>query len=152
VWGFEPSPQQKGQGANCFLSGTLTGNPVSCAAGRATLEVLQQPGTFERLHFLGQRLKQGLTQVAQDAGVPLQVLGDGPVLQVMFSQHLPMRNHRDTLHADKQKAVAFGYELIRRGVYCTPGGKLYLSLSHTEADLDQTIDIAAEAMNALAAR
>lgn len=146
------NPRQKGKDAYCFLSGTLTGNPVSCAAGRATLEVLQQPGTFERLHFLGQRLRQGLTQVAQNAGVPLQVLGDGPVLQVMFSEYLPMRNHRDTLHADKQKAVAFGYELIRRGVYCTPGGKLYLSLAHTEADLDQTIDIAAQAINGLAKR
>jgi glutamate-1-semialdehyde aminotransferase len=61
-----------------------------------------------------------------------------------------MRNYRDTLHADKKKAVAFGYELIRRGVYCTPGGKLYLSLAHTEGDLDRTIQIAADAVGALA--
>jgi glutamate-1-semialdehyde 2,1-aminomutase len=87
-------PRQKGQGAYCFLSGTLTGNPVSCAAGRATLEVLRQPGTFERLHALGQRLTRGLVQVANDAGVPLQMLGDGPVLQVVFSEHQPMRDNR----------------------------------------------------------
>src|SRR5205814_8220197 len=39
-------PRQKSQGTYCFLSGTLTGNPVSCAAGVATLQVLQHPGTF----------------------------------------------------------------------------------------------------------
>jgi glutamate-1-semialdehyde 2,1-aminomutase len=140
-------PRQKGQGAYCFLSGTLTGNPVSCAAGKATLEVLQQPGTFERLHALGQRLREGLVQVGRDAAVPLQVLGDGPVMQVFFSEHLPIRNHRDTLHADKKKAVVFAHELIRRGVYCTPGGKLYLSLAHSEVDLDRTIEIAADAVS-----
>ena len=80
--------------------------------------------------------------------MPLQVLGDGPVLQVIFSVHLPLRDHRDTLHADKKKAVAFGHELIRRGVYSTPGGKLYLLLAHTEADVDRTTRIGAEALDA----
>src|SRR5205085_670427 len=74
-------PRQKGQGTYCFLSGTLAGNPISCSAGLATLKVLQQPGTFERLVALGQRLRDGLVQVGKDAEVPLQVLGDGPVLQ-----------------------------------------------------------------------
>jgi glutamate-1-semialdehyde aminotransferase len=41
------------------------------------------------------------------------------------------------------------HELIRRGVYCTPGGKLYLSLAHTDADLDCTLEIANGAINAL---
>jgi glutamate-1-semialdehyde aminotransferase len=38
--------------------------------------------------------------------------------------------------------------LIRRGVYCTPGGKLYLSLAHTDLDIDRTIEIAAAALRA----
>src|SRR5262249_32327205 len=45
-------PNQKGRGRYCFLSGTLTGNPVACAAGLATLKVLRQAGVYERLHFL----------------------------------------------------------------------------------------------------
>ena len=48
--------------------------------------------------------------------------------------------------ADKKKAISFGLELIRRGVYCTPGGKLYLSLAHTDQDINRTIDIAAAAL------
>ena len=49
----------------------------------------------------------------------------------------------------KKKAIAFGYELIRRGVYCTSGGKLYLSLAHSQADLQRTVEIAADAFKAL---
>src|SRR5262249_47765877 len=145
-------PGQKGRGRYCFLSGTLTGNPVACAAGLATLEVLRQPGAYERLSAQGERLADGLRQAGADAGVPLQVLGDGPVLQTYFTEHEPLRNHRDLLRADRVKAVRFGHELIRRGVYCTPGGKLYLSLAHTDDDIDQTESIVAGALEALRSR
>ncbi len=142
-------PRQKGRGPYCFLSGTLTANPVACAAGLAALQVLEQPGVYDRLHAIGRRLAEGLRRAAARAGVPLQVLGDGPVLQVVFTEHQPLRTHRDLLHADRKKATQFGYELIRRGVYCTPGGKLYLSLAHSDADIDHTAEIAEEALKAL---
>lgn len=141
-------PNRKGKDKYCFLSGTLTGNPISCAAGLAALEVLEQEGVYDRLHFIGRHLAEGIETAATDLDIPLQVLGDGPVLQVVFSAHRPMRDHRDLLRADKKKAVRFGYELIRRGVYCTPGGKLYLSLAHSDADLDRTLDIARDALDA----
>src|SRR5262245_26350271 len=80
----QADPRQKGRGRYCFLSGTLTANPVACAAGLATLSVLRQAGVYERLHGLGRRLTEGLRQAGADAGIPLQVLGDGPVLQVVF--------------------------------------------------------------------
>lgn len=139
-------PQQKGRGPYCFLSGTLTANPIACAAGMATLNVLRQPGVYERLRDLGERLAQGLRKAGTAAGVPLQVLGDGPVWQVFFTDDRPLRNHRDLLRVDKKKAVAFGHELIRQGIYCTPGGKLYLSLAHSEQDIDRTIEVAATAL------
>jgi glutamate-1-semialdehyde 2,1-aminomutase len=139
-------PQQKPSGRYCFVSGTLTGNPIACAAGLATLEVLRRPGTYQQLYKLGSHLADGLRQAASHAGVAIVVLGEGPVLQVVFTQHQPLRSHRDLLRADAKRAVAFGHELIRRGVYCAPGGKLYLSLAHSIADLDRTIQIAAEAL------
>jgi len=142
-------PAHKARGKYCFLSGTLTGNPVACAAGLAALNVLGQAGVYDRLHELGQRLTDGLRRVGAARGVPLQALGDGPVLQVYFTDHQPLRNHRDLLHADRNKAVRFCHELIRRGIYCTPGGKLYLSLAHSDADVDRTIAIADEALKAL---
>jgi glutamate-1-semialdehyde 2,1-aminomutase len=142
-------PRQKGRGPYCFLSGTLTANPVACAAGLAALKVLRQPGVYERLHALGERLAGGLTRAGANAGVPLQVLGDGPVLQVVFTDRKPLRTHRDLLYADRKKATQFGYELIRRGIYCTPGGKLYLSLAHSDEDVDRTVAVVAEALPAI---
>lgn len=136
-------PQQKGHGPYCFLSGTLTANPVACAAGLATLEVLSHSGVYERLHRVGERLAEGLRRAGAAAGVPLQVLGDGPVLQVFFTDRQPLRNHRDLLQADRKRAIAFAHGLIRRGVYCTPGGKLYLSLAHSDDDIKRTVEIAA---------
>src|SRR5262249_8637718 len=142
-------PQQKGRGRYCFLSGTLTANPIACAAGLATLDILREAGVYERLHLISRRLAEGLRQTGADAGIPLQVLGDGPVLQVFFTDDRPLRNHRDLLRADRKKAIAFGHELIRRGVYCPPGGKLYLSLAHTDQDIDRTTETAAEALRAV---
>lgn len=143
-------PQQKGKGPYCFLSGTLTANPIACAAGLATLNVLRQPGVYDRLRLIAQRLADGLRRAGATAGVPLQVLGDGPVLQVFFIDDRPIRNHRDLLRADKKKAVAFAHALIRHGIYCTPGGKLYLSLAHTDDDIGRTIEIAAAATKEVA--
>ena len=48
-------------------------------------------------------------------------------------------NWRNCLKATPRKAVRFGYELIRRGVFCAPGGKIYLSLAHSDDDLQQTL-------------
>ena len=139
-------PHQRGKGPYCFVSGTLSGNPISSAAGLAALEVLRQPGVYDRLHALGRRLAEGLEKAARAAGVALQVLGDGPVLQPFFTDRQPLRNHRDLLHADKKKATQLGHEMIRRGVYCTPGGKLYLSLAHSDEDIDRVVAVAGEAL------
>src|SRR5260370_27741075 len=77
-------PRRKGKAPYCFVSGTLTANPVSCAAGLAALQVLRQAGVYDRLHAVGNRLAEGLRQAGAVAGQPVQVLGDGPVLQVFF--------------------------------------------------------------------
>jgi glutamate-1-semialdehyde 2,1-aminomutase len=98
---------------------------------------------------MGQTLARGIERIGRDANIPARVLGDGPVLQVFFTDQREMFNHRATLKADKQKATQFGYELIRRGVYCAPGGKLYLSLAHSDEDLSRTLEVVEEAIRAV---
>ena len=144
-------PRQKASGTYCFLSGTLTGNPVSAAAGLASLEVLSQPGVYERLHEIGNALTDGIMEVGRQLSEPVQVVGDGPVIQVFFTDR-PIRTFRDCLHADKPKAVQFGRELIRRKVYLSPGGKMYLSLAHSDDDLEVTLERVKEAMQAVQER
>ncbi len=141
------NPARRAEGPYCFLSGTLTGNPVSAAAGLATLAALDRPGVYDRLHQIGSTLRAGIAEIARRLGEAVQVVGDGPVLQVFFGDQ-PIGNWRDGLRADRARAVRFGHELIRRRVYCTPGGKLYLSLAHTDEDLATALERIEDAMRA----
>ena len=143
-------PRRKGQGPYCFLSGTLTGNPISAAAGLATLEVLEQPHVFDRLHRIGDTVRSGIAELGRQLGEPIQAIGDGPVLQILFTNQA-VKNWRDCLRADHKKALRFGHELIRQGVYCTPGGKLYLSLAHSDNDLAELLEQVGVAMAAVRA-
>lgn len=143
-------PARKGKDTYCFLGGTLTGNPIACAAGLQTLDILSTPGVYERLSVLGNALRDGIRKIGIELGVPLQVLGDGPVLQTFFiDPAIPLRNHRDLQKANTKKALAFSYELIRRGIYCAPGGKMYLSLAHADDDIGRTLETVRETLKAL---
>ena len=141
-------PRRKADGSYCFLSGTLTGNPISAAAGLATLNVLDRPGVYDRFHQVGATLREGISEVGRQLSEPVQVIGDGPVIQLFFTEH-PIKNYRDGLKADKQKAVRFGHEMIRRKVYLSPGGKMYLSLAHSDDDIDATLQRVKAAMQAV---
>jgi glutamate-1-semialdehyde aminotransferase len=57
-----------------------------------------------------------------------------------------IRSHIDELKADADLACRFGIEWLRRGVFVTPGGKLYLSLAHTSADIDEALSSARPAL------
>ena len=58
---------------------------LPAAAGLATLDVLSRPGTYDRLEATTDELKQGIERIAAEQGVSVQLLGDGPVVQVAFA-------------------------------------------------------------------
>jgi glutamate-1-semialdehyde 2,1-aminomutase len=138
-------PRRKGNAPYAFVSGTTNGNPVSAAAGLATLDVLETDGVYTRLYEIPARLRNGLEALGARAGLPLQVLGEGPVLQPYFAD-IEIRNYADTLRADAGAAKQFGIEMIKRGIFFNPGSKIYFSLAHTEADIDRTLEAAEEAL------
>lgn len=133
-----------------WSASTTGGNPVSCAAALATLDVLSEPGTYEHLHALGRSLRDGLSRVLEARGVPAQVLGDGPLAQVAFSA-APVRDQRAWLASDRRRGRAVMLELVRRGVFLNPmGTKLYVSLAHDEAAIAEFLDHYAAALEATA--
>jgi glutamate-1-semialdehyde 2,1-aminomutase len=141
--------RRRGKEPYAWVSGTLNGNPVGAAAGLATLDVLARPGSYDRLHALGQRLRDGLNAAGRAAGLPLWAVGDGPLCQVFFCPREP-RRYADVLASDLDLRRRFGLALLRRGVLNVPGEKLYLSLAHSDADLDATLAAAHEALATLA--
>ena len=120
-----------------WSASTAGGNPVSCAAALATLDLLSEPGTHARLHDAGRLLRRRLGEALAAAGEAGQVLGDGPLAQVAFSAH-PVTDQRSWLASDRARGRAVMLELLRRGVFLNPmGTKLYLSLAHTEPAIEE---------------
>lgn len=134
------NPARKGTLDYAALSGTLSGNPIACAAGVAALTELARPDVYARLHAIGRRLREGMASIAGRLGVPFQALGEGPIAQPVFVDAArPILADRDLRAADGKLATRLGHELIRRGVFVLPGAKMYLSLAHSDEDLATTL-------------
>jgi glutamate-1-semialdehyde 2,1-aminomutase len=133
-------------------SGTYNGNVVACAAVSATMDVLAEPGLFERQRALGESLASGLRLLAAAAGVPVVVEGLGTVLQVRFDER-PVSNWRDAReYADAGAFTRFWQEMLLRGVMFHPDPHecMFVSLVHDEKDIERTLDAARQAFAAMA--
>ncbi|MBI3827641.1 MAG: aminotransferase class III-fold pyridoxal phosphate-dependent enzyme [Candidatus Rokubacteria bacterium] len=125
-----------------WWASSVGGNPVSAAAALATLAELRRAGTYERLFALGALLRDGLRATLTKAGVAAHVQGDGPLAAVVFTDG-EVVDYRSAHAADRRRARAFLLGLFRRGIFLNPmSTKLYLSLAHTEADLEHFLDVA----------
>jgi len=130
-------PIAKKAGIN--MTGTLSGNPISAAAGLATLQVIEAEGSgfYERLFAWSERLNAGMVAAFKRRRIPVQAVGDGPIFQ-FFVQEEPIRDYRDTLHADGAAWLRFCHGMIGRGVFMN-GGKVYCSAAHSDEDLTATL-------------
>jgi glutamate-1-semialdehyde 2,1-aminomutase len=130
-----------------WMASTLGGNPVSAAAAMAALSVFRQPGTYERLHGLGEYLRAGMRRVLRDHQETAQVIGDGPLAQVVFSGDAVF-DYRSTKKGDSARGRACMLKLFESGVFLNPmGTKLYLSLAHDETICDQFLDRFSDALS-----
>jgi glutamate-1-semialdehyde 2,1-aminomutase len=132
-----------------FQVGTLSGNPVASIAGLATLEILKRPGAYEQVFKTGRTLMSALSELLKKHGVKAQVIGEPPLFDILFTDQ-PIKDYRDTLKADKAMATKFNKLLRERGLM-KGESKYYVSLAHTQADIDQTIGAWSEALKLLKA-
>ncbi|MBM4439862.1 MAG: aminotransferase class III-fold pyridoxal phosphate-dependent enzyme [Candidatus Rokubacteria bacterium] len=143
-------PALEGTPEYVWQAGTLNGNPVAAVAGLATLAELRKPGQYEKLHRTGTRLKDGLTRLAAKHGMPARVSGEAPVFDIIFTDQ-DVVDYRATLTADRRRIALFNEECLRRGVVKAVN-KIYVSLAHTDADLDETLGVFDEALAAVKRR
>jgi len=135
-----------------YQAGTLSGNPLAMAAGIATLELLREPGTYERLEALGAQLAEGMTRAAEAAGVPLTVNRVGSMLTGFFTEG-PVTDYASATAADTTRYARFHQAMLARGVYLAPSQfeAAFVSLAHTPEDLERTAEAAMAAMREAAA-
>lgn len=132
-------PALEGTPDYVWQTGTLNGNPIAATAGLATLGELRKPGTYERLHRMGRRLRDGLAEAARRHGLAAQVTGEPPVFDILFTDRAIV-DYRATLTADRTKIRRFNEECLRRGIL-KASNKIYVSLAHTDADIDETLGV-----------
>ena len=132
------NPRKKGAPDYVYASGTLNGNPLSASAGLATLEVMQQPGTYDKLNAIGESLRAGLREIASRLGIPAQVLGRGPLANIYFTGE-PVVDYRSGLKSDSRITQQLGRALLTCGVLTNLAAKMYLSLDHGEAEIQRTL-------------
>jgi glutamate-1-semialdehyde 2,1-aminomutase len=137
---------QLGADRYVWWASSLGGSAVSAAAGLAALGELRRPGAYERLFALGAALRDGLRAVLRDAGVAAHVQGDGPLAAVVFTDR-EVVDYRTAFGADRARGRAFLLGMFRRGVFLNPmSTKLYVSLAHTEREIEALLEAARAAL------
>ncbi len=135
-----------GQDDYVWMASTFGGNPVSAAAARAALGVFRQPGTYEHLHGIGKYLREGLRKMLAEHQQAAQVMGDGPLLGMVFSPD-PVTDYRTAKRGDSAKSRALLLGLFRRGIFLNPmSTKFYLSLAHSRETCDRFLDRVADTL------
>ena len=117
--------------------GTLNGNPIAAVAGMATLAELRKPGAYEQLRTTGRRLRTALEEALRQAEVPAQVIGDDTIFDVYFTDQ-EISDYRSTLSASSETMQRFNRLLLGSGIV-KGTQKFYMSLAHTEEDIQATI-------------
>ena len=132
-----------------WATNTLNGNPVCAAAGLAALDTLAQPGVYVHLHRIGSRLREGMVKAGQRRGFAVQAPGEDAVWGIRFTERKPLRTWMDLTTHDKELGWRWAIELMKRGLLVNPNEKFYISIAHTDADVDRTLEIVDEAFAAV---
>lgn len=114
-------------------AGTFNANPITLAAGLATLRELDD-ATYARMNQLAARLSDALQTELIEVGIPGQVVSIGSIFRVRLMDHIP-RNYRETMSDDKQLHRFIFFWLLNNDVLWTQGG--YIAKPSEDRHLDK---------------
>ena len=130
-------------------AGTMNSACPLVAAALATIEVLEKPGTHDRIFKLGKRLMAGLKEAANLTGENLLVQGLGPMFHTGFADAIKVEDFRGMKHYDKAKSSLFISKLHDKGIRVIGRGLWYISAVHAEADIEMAIEKSLEVLKEL---
>jgi glutamate-1-semialdehyde 2,1-aminomutase len=133
-------------GDRATIDGTYNAAPYALAAARKTLQIMQEEDVFDRLYALGQRLRDGLQDAADQVGVPVSVVGLGSEWAVYF-RATPPTTFREALETDGEASGRYHAAMVAGGVIepAFRNGDRRLCAATTYEDIDRTIEVAASA-------
>jgi glutamate-1-semialdehyde 2,1-aminomutase len=132
-----------------YQAGTLSGNPLAMAAGIATLEELRARGEvgYQRLEIAAISLEDGLRRAAEENEVPVRLTRAGSVLTMFFTSE-DVRDYASAKSSNTERFAEYFRGMLSRGVFMAPSQfeAMFVSMEHTDAEIDQTIEAAGEAL------
>ena len=133
-----------------YQAGTLSGNPLAVAAGVATLTELQRPGVYEHLEATAVRLTDGVGTAFARAEIPSSINRVASMFTGFFNAG-PVSALAQVEQSDTAAYGRYMHALLERGVYIAPSQfeAGFVSIAHTDADIDRTIVAVGDALAAL---
>jgi len=129
-----------------YQAGTLSGNPISVAAGLATLDLISEDGFFESLTNKTRELVEGIEEHAKRAGVPFCASHVGGMFGMYFTDRVP-ETYEDVMGCNRERFNRFFHAMLDQGIYLAPSAfeAGFVSSAHSEQDIRTTLDAAGEA-------
>ena len=117
------------------------------AAGIATLTALQDAAAYQRLEVSAIYLGDGLRRAAEDAELPIRINRAGSLLTLFFTD-TEVTDYATARSSDTERFAAFFRGMLDRGVFLAPSQfeAMFVSLAHTDAEIEETIAAAGEAL------
>ncbi len=133
-----------------YQAGTLSGNPLSVRAGLETLKLLERAGTYERLEIAGARLEAGLRAALLGARRSGCVNRAGSLLTLFFGIS-KVTDAESARRSDTAAYARFFHAMFEGGINLPPAQfeAMFISLAHSDADIDATIAAAHQAFATL---
>lgn len=134
-----------------YQAGTLSGNPVTMAAGLATLELIGQEGFYEALGDCATRLVQGLREQAAAHDVSFEAVEATGMFGIFFTPGGPVRCDTDVQACQAEDYKLFFHHMLEQGIYLAPSSYEagFLSSAHTQEEIDRTVEAAGIAFDAM---
>ncbi|HEY6897547.1 MAG TPA: glutamate-1-semialdehyde 2,1-aminomutase [Rhodocyclaceae bacterium] len=123
-----------------YQAGTLSGNPLSVAAGLVTLKKIQAPGFYAQLTAKTKALVDGLAAAAKKHGVTFCGQSVGGMFGLYFAA-TPPTSYAEVMTCDKEAFNGFFHAMLEKGVYLAPSAfeAGFVSAAHSDADIAATI-------------
>lgn len=136
-----------------YQAGTLSGNPLAMRAGIAMLKLISADGFYAQLSTKLSLLLNGLKAIADDIGIPLQVQQAGGMFGIYFTDSKDLSSYEAMTNCDVAAFREFFHGMLKRGVYLAPSAfeAGFISSSHTQADLEETLAAAQETLTEMKA-